>query len=106
MKLFINILLYICILFSYSIRSEDVSYLLTASSKGDLETVKAIIESGGNPNTEDGNKVTALMYASRKNQVEVARYLINKGAKVNKQDNLITPLVSKILLRFFLVLNV
>ena len=61
MKIFINILLYICILFSYSIKSEDIPYLLTASSKGDLESVKAIIESGGNPNTEDGNKVTALM---------------------------------------------
>ena len=86
MKSFVNIILCVCILFSYSIRSEDIPYLLTASSKGDIESVKAIIDSGGNPNTEDGNKVTALMYASRKNQVEVARYLISKGAEVNKQE--------------------
>ncbi|MBT6251341.1 MAG: ankyrin repeat domain-containing protein, partial [Nitrosomonadales bacterium] len=86
MKIIISILLYICILFSYSIKSEDIPYLLTASSKGDIESVKAIIESGGNSNTEDGNKVTALMYASRKNQVEVAKYLLSKGAKVNKQE--------------------
>ena len=49
MKIFITILLYITILFSSSIRSEDIPYLLTASSKGDIESVKAIIESGGNP---------------------------------------------------------
>ena len=78
--------MYICILFSYSIKSEDIPYLLTASSKGDLETVKAIIESGGNANTEDGNKVSALMYASRKNQVEVAKYLISKGCLLYTSD--------------------
>ena len=44
MRIFINILLYICILFSFSIKSEDIPYLLTASSKGDLESVKAIIK--------------------------------------------------------------
>ena len=32
---------------------ESVNYLLTAASKGDLEIVSAILESGGNPNTKD-----------------------------------------------------
>ena len=72
MKVIIGLFLFICFSFSFSIKAEDIPYLLTASSKGDIESVKAIIESGGNVNTEDGNKVSALMYASRKNQVEVS----------------------------------
>ncbi len=78
MNIAIRLFLCFCFLFSFSIKAEDIPYLLTASSKGDIESVKAIIESGGSVNTEDGNNVTALMYASRKNQVEVAKYLISK----------------------------
>ena len=62
-KIFIySILLYTSLL-SFS-KAEEISYLLTASSKGDIDTVKAIIESGGSPNTRDKDDITALMYAS------------------------------------------
>ena len=49
--------------------AEDVPYILTAAARGDIDSVQAIIDSGGNPNTLDKDKVTALMYAARKNPV-------------------------------------
>ena len=66
----------------FQLKAEEISYLLTASAKGDLETVKAIIQSGGDPNTEDKDKINALMYASRKNQVAIVEYLISQGAEI------------------------
>ena len=66
--------------------AEDVPYILTASAKGDIESVRAIIDSGGNPNTIDKDKVTALMYAARKNQVGIVKLLLANGAKINKAD--------------------
>ncbi len=38
--------------------AEDVPFLLTASAKGDLATVRAMLESGVNPNIRDGEGVT------------------------------------------------
>ena len=82
---------YILLLFALfnltQLKAEEIPYLLTASAKGDIETVKAIIESGGNPNTEDKDKITALMYAARKNKGEVVKYLISQGARINKIEN-------------------
>ncbi|NDE30250.1 MAG: hypothetical protein EB076_09325 [Flavobacteriia bacterium] len=82
-----KILLIIFLIFSSNLVAEDVPFLLTAAAKGDLETVKAIIESGGSANTEDKEKLTALMYAVRKDNIEVVKYLIKKGAKVNAIEN-------------------
>ena len=88
MKKNLYILIFIFIFCNnFQLNAEEIPYLLTASAKGDLETVKAIISSGGDPNTEDKDNVNALMYASRKNQVEVVKYLISRGAEVNKVEN-------------------
>ena len=84
-KIFIY-LIFLSIFFSLFSKAEEIPYLLTASSKGDVEMVKAIIESGANPNTRDKDNITALMYASRKNQVEIVQYLISKGAAINKTE--------------------
>ena len=81
---FYSMILTICCL--SPIQAEEIPYLLTASAKGDIETVKAIIGSGGNPNTSDKDNITALMYAARKDQVEVARYLLDQGALINKAE--------------------
>ncbi|MCF8186842.1 MAG: ankyrin repeat domain-containing protein, partial [Sulfuritalea sp.] len=43
--------------------NEDVSYLLTAASKGDLAIVNAILASGANANVKDEDGLTVLMYA-------------------------------------------
>ena len=72
MKIFIYLISFF-IFFSLFSRAEEIPYLLTASSKGDIDTVKAIIESGGSANTRDNDNITALMYASRKNQVEIVQ---------------------------------
>ena len=52
--------------------AEDIAYLLTASSKGDLVTVKAMLESGVSANTKDADDITALMYAARKDKAAQA----------------------------------
>ena len=40
--------------------SEEVNYLLTASAKDDIETVKAILKSGADVNVVDSNNLNAL----------------------------------------------
>ncbi|NBW53149.1 MAG: ankyrin repeat domain-containing protein, partial [Betaproteobacteria bacterium] len=72
---------------SIAYAEESVNYLLTAASKGDVETVSAILESGGNPNTKDEDGVTALMYAARKDMDKIIALLIKKGAAVNATEN-------------------
>ena len=46
-KILKKILLILLFIFSSNLVAEEVPFLLTAAAKGDLETVKAIIESGG-----------------------------------------------------------
>ncbi|WP_369384849.1 ankyrin repeat domain-containing protein [Methylobacillus glycogenes] len=66
---------------------EQVPYLLTVASKGDVVTVKSLLNSGVNPNTRDADGITALMYATRKDKADVVKALLEKGADVNAKDN-------------------
>ena len=66
------VLLVLSVLANFAMAATDVSYLLTAASKGDIETVNAMLNSGVNPNTQDQDHITALMYAARKNRADVA----------------------------------
>lgn len=66
--------------------SANISYLLIASSKGDLATVKALLKSGANPNVTDSEKITPIMYAARKNQAAVITELLANGADINAKD--------------------
>ena len=59
---------------------EQVPYLLTVASKGDVVTVKSLLNSGVNPNTRDADGITALMYATRKDKADVVKALLEKGA--------------------------
>ena len=61
--------------------AEDIAYLLTAASKGDIATVKAMLESGVNANTKDADDISALMYAARKDKADSRRYLLAKVQK-------------------------
>ena len=70
-----------------AVAAEDIPYLLTAASKGDIETVRAMLNSGASPNTKDADGITALMYAARKGNAEVAAALIEKGAEINAKDS-------------------
>jgi len=67
--------------------AEDVAYLLTAASKGDVATVNAMLASGANPNIKDDEGISALMYAARKDNADVVAALVAKGADINAKDN-------------------
>ena len=60
--------------------------LSVAISKGDIETVKKVIEEGININKKF-NGMTPLMYAARYNKVEIIEYLLQKGAKLDIKDD-------------------
>jgi ankyrin repeat protein len=53
------------------------------AGRGELETVKKVIEKGGKVDKLDVAGQTALMWASESGQIEVVKYLIEKGANVN-----------------------
>jgi hypothetical protein len=60
--------------------------LVVAISKGEIETVKQIIESGTKVNKKL-NGLTPLMYAARYNKVEIIKYLLQKGADRDIKDS-------------------
>jgi len=66
--------------------SETPSTLAIAISKGEIETVKQLIESGTKVNKKL-NGMTPLMYAARYNKVEIIKYLLQKGADRNIEDS-------------------
>lgn len=60
--------------------------LVIAIFKGDIITVKKLIEYGADVN-QKSNLLSPLMYAARYNKVEIIKILISSGAKVNAKDN-------------------
>jgi ankyrin repeat protein len=64
---------------------KNVSPLCQAVAKGDLETVKKMIEFGSNIN-ESSNGLTPLMIAARYNKVEIVKLLLENGAKASIKD--------------------
>ena len=60
--------------------------LIAASSRGHVELVQLLLESGANLNVPDVNKRTALSYASEKGHVEVVRLLLSAGARRDLVD--------------------
>ena len=63
-----------------------VSPLCIAISKGDVESVKKIIEYGADVNAKS-NGMTPLMFAARYNKVEIMKFLVSKGAKISEKDS-------------------
>ena len=78
-----KIILILSLLFTaqLSLAAEDIAYLLTAASKGDLPTVKAMLESGVNANTKDADGITALMYAARKDKPKWLQHSLQKAQR-------------------------
>ncbi|MDG1445864.1 MAG: ankyrin repeat domain-containing protein, partial [Methylophilaceae bacterium] len=59
----IHLILVMCLsLISLPCMADDIPYLLTMSSKGDVTIVNGLLESGVNPNTVDSDGISALMY--------------------------------------------
>ena len=83
-KQFLFVVFFFIFTHSYS---ADINYLLTASAKGDIETVKAIIDSGADVNVKDSNNLNALMYAARKNNFEIIKILIKNKIEINHTDD-------------------
>lgn len=57
--------------------------LFTAIQKEDLDTVRALLEEGFNPNNTNSNKVTPLMIAAQKGSLEIVQALLEKEIDVN-----------------------
>ena len=54
-----------------------------ATSRGDLEKVRSLLENGADINSKDGHGQTALMNAAHAGQVELVRLLIETGADLD-----------------------
>jgi ankyrin repeat protein len=54
--------------------------LHVAALKGDLETVRRLVNAGMNKNAKNHEGMTPMMYAAHKGHSNVIRYLLNKGA--------------------------
>lgn len=65
---------------------DDPSFLLVAAGKGELELVKAMLDSGADPNMTDRKGLTPLMYAARKDEPEVIKLLLARGADIDAKD--------------------
>lgn len=60
--------------------------LIEAAQNGDVNTVKALLDAGGNVNLKDETGRTLLMYAALRNHKEVAQALLDKGADANARS--------------------
>ena len=70
----------------------DISIVI-AAKRGQLNSIKQLIDLGSNVNSIDRFDMTALDYASRKGNIEIAKYLIGFGATINKRGYFgVTPL--------------
>ena len=61
--------------------------LLEATHNGDVNTVRALLDAGGNVNLKDETGRTLLMFAALKNHKEVTQLLLDRGADVNARNN-------------------
>lgn len=66
---------------------KDVNPLCQAVAKGDLDTVKKMIEFGTDINSTSSNGMTPLMYAARYNKTEIVQFLLDNGANVKLKDS-------------------
>jgi len=61
--------------------------LLAATRKGDLATVKQLLDKGADVNTKTRYDSTPLFFACERGYLEVAKLLIERGANLNVKDN-------------------
>jgi len=66
---------------------KDGLQLISASEKGDVETVKSLLKKGVYIHTQDREGRCALVAAAYKNNLEIVDLLIAAGADVNMKDN-------------------
>jgi len=66
--------------------TSDVSPFCMSIVKGDLETVKKLIELGADVNSKS-NGLTPAMYAAKFNRVDILKFLVEQGAKLDKKSD-------------------
>ncbi|CAB1112189.1 unnamed protein product [Ectocarpus sp. CCAP 1310/34] len=59
---------------------------ITAASDGDLNAVKTFLKDGLDVNSQDWDKLTALVAAASQGHLKVVKHLLNNGADVNAKD--------------------
>jgi ankyrin repeat protein len=85
--------LFVCLLAGGLIHASDLTpgdRFAVAIEKGDLDAVKALVESGSKADTliEYGeHKITPLMKACWDGELEIAKYLLDQGANINAADD-------------------
>jgi hypothetical protein len=62
------------------------SELRKAAEKGQIETVRTLLEQGAAINSTDKNGRTALMFAAEKGHLEVVKLLLQRGANASATD--------------------
>jgi ankyrin repeat protein len=68
--------------------------LIKAAEKGEVITVKELLEKGANIEEKDSYGDTALMRAAENGRTETVKLLLDKGANVNAESNFgVTPLI-------------
>ena len=68
-------------------RADDLTDdLLTATRKGDLAQVKALLDKGASANSKSSYGQTPLFFACDRGYVEIVKLLIERGADVNVED--------------------
>jgi len=67
--------------------TKESLHLITASDKGDIETVKALLKKDVYIHAQDGQGRCALVVAAYKNNLEIVDLLIAAGADVNMKDD-------------------
>lgn len=74
---------------SYAVaqESENGEKLLAAARKGDVATIKALLDAGTDVNSKNRYGATALSYAADKGNIEVVRLLLDRGADVDVKDS-------------------
>ena len=60
--------------------------LMRASARGHIDTVRALLEKGGEVDARDSAGRTALMDAASEGYTDTAKLLLEKGATINSQD--------------------
>ena len=66
--------------------AHDVGVLSEASSKGDLDRMKTLLDAGGDINERSGTNLTPLHYAVQQGRAEAVQLLLERGADVNRFD--------------------
>ncbi|GAA4183777.1 ankyrin repeat domain-containing protein [Sphingobacterium ginsenosidimutans] len=63
--------------------------IIEAVSKGQISTVKTLLDNGANANQKGKDSKPLLLIATEKKDLAMAKLLIQYGANVNQQDNIL-----------------